>query len=87
LPSGYRGGRTRYPVILCLHGLPAGPNAYMTNPWVAQTLGFYVGQQDSRFLEDNVELARALSRQRVADRFATDPGGHSGALWISLAPS
>ncbi|HEX8976960.1 MAG TPA: alpha/beta hydrolase-fold protein [Solirubrobacteraceae bacterium] len=38
LPSGYRGGNARYPVIYFLHGLPATRSAYQTNGFVAASV-------------------------------------------------
>lgn len=38
LPAGYRGGSRRYPVVYFLHGLPAGPNSYTNNGFVAGAL-------------------------------------------------
>jgi enterochelin esterase-like enzyme len=44
-------------------------------------IGFYVGRQDSRFLDPNYDFNEALDRAHVAHLFRTYPGGHSGALW------
>ena len=38
LPAGYRGGSTRYRVIYFLHGLPADPDSYKQNAFVATAL-------------------------------------------------
>jgi putative tributyrin esterase len=38
LPPGYDSGRTRYPIIYFLHGLPASPVAYRHVGFLAQTL-------------------------------------------------
>jgi enterochelin esterase-like enzyme len=38
LPAGYQGGSARYPVIYFLHGLPAGPQSYTANAFVASAL-------------------------------------------------
>src|SRR3979411_2912562 len=35
LPAGYDGSSRRYPVIYFLHGLPASPNSYTLNSFVA----------------------------------------------------
>jgi enterochelin esterase-like enzyme len=38
LPAGYAATGTRYPVVYFLHGLPAGPNSYTENAFVASAL-------------------------------------------------
>jgi S-formylglutathione hydrolase FrmB len=38
LPPGYRATGRRYPVVYFLHGLPAGPQSYMQNAFVAAAL-------------------------------------------------
>jgi S-formylglutathione hydrolase FrmB len=38
LPAGYRQSSLRYPVIYFLHGLPADPDSYTANPFVAQAV-------------------------------------------------
>ena len=38
LPAGYQSGSARYPVVYFLHGLPAGPSAYLTYSYVAASL-------------------------------------------------
>lgn len=38
LPEGYETGSARYPVVYFLHGLPAGPAAYLGNRWVGDVL-------------------------------------------------
>lgn len=38
LPAGYARGRGRYPVVYFLHGLPAGPQSYTQNRFVADAL-------------------------------------------------
>lgn len=49
-------------------------------------LGFYVGSGDTTFLEENVELARELSRAKVPFLFEIYPGGHARSLWEGQAP-
>lgn len=49
-------------------------------------IGFYVGQQDSRFLTVNILLDRGFSAHHVAHRFEIQQGGHSGSLWRKWAP-
>ncbi len=53
--------------------------------WPAQ-IAFYVGAQDSRFLQMNRQFAAALTKSGIAHTFRTYPGGHSAALWIAQAP-
>ena len=38
LPDGYATSGKRYPVIYFLHGLPAGPDAYLGSAWLADAL-------------------------------------------------
>jgi putative tributyrin esterase len=45
------------------------------------TLGFYVGDRDSRFLAENRRMHRRLRRAGVPHRFAVYPGGHTRELW------
>lgn len=49
-------------------------------------LGFYVGAADPTFRQENVELARELSRAKVPFAFSIYPGGHTQALWQAQAP-
>jgi S-formylglutathione hydrolase FrmB len=49
-------------------------------------LGFYVGVSDSRFRQENIELARQLSQADVPFDFRMYPGGHSQSLWSVEAP-
>jgi enterochelin esterase-like enzyme len=44
-------------------------------------IGFYVGRQDDRFLNDNIRFDRALTSSHVPHLFRTYPGGHSATLW------
>jgi enterochelin esterase-like enzyme len=56
--------------------------AFQVNPTF---LGFYVGEHDARFRQENVELARQLSRAKVPFAFRIYPGGHNQQLWSSEA--
>jgi S-formylglutathione hydrolase FrmB len=49
-------------------------------------IGFYVGAQDARFLQDNLALDRTLRRSRIPHVFRVYPGGHSVSLWAGQAP-
>ena len=49
-------------------------------------VGFYIGRQDDRFLEDNVQFDKVLTSRHVRHLFRTYPGGHSAALWRTEAP-
>jgi enterochelin esterase-like enzyme len=58
--------------------------------WLARFptyLGFYVGTQDARFLQDNRAYDTALTASGIAHVFRTYPGGHTAALWRAEAPS
>ena len=44
-------------------------------------IGFYVGDQDSLFLSDNLAFDTALTHTGVSHRFALYPGTHGQALW------
>ena len=48
-------------------------------------LAFYVGDQDDRFLAENVRLDRELTSNGVAHRFAVYRGGHAQSLWNAHA--
>ena len=50
-------------------------------------IGFYVGQQDSRFVADNRAFDAALRTQHVRHSFAVYPGGHTVTLWEQEAPT
>jgi enterochelin esterase-like enzyme len=50
-------------------------------------IAFYVGAQDSRFLNMNKLYDAELTTAGVAHTFRIYPGGHSGALWQSQAPT
>ncbi|HSS81406.1 MAG TPA: alpha/beta hydrolase-fold protein [Gaiellaceae bacterium] len=49
--------------------------------------GFYVGQQDDRFRDENVQLHRELAAARVPHVFELYRGGHEQALWNRHAPA
>jgi putative tributyrin esterase len=46
---------------------------------------FYVGDGDSRFLTENIQLNRELDSARVAHLFAVYSGGHTTKLWEAHA--
>jgi enterochelin esterase-like enzyme len=46
---------------------------------------FYVGAQDSRFLDENVQLHRELAAAKVPHVFEVYEGGHSQSLWLRHA--
>ena len=48
-------------------------------------LGFYVGSDDTRFLEENLRFDRELRAARVPHLFRLYPGGHTQALWSAHA--
>jgi S-formylglutathione hydrolase FrmB len=48
---------------------------------------FYVGQQDDRFRDENVQLHRELAAARVPHVFELYRGGHEQALWNRHAPA
>jgi len=50
-------------------------------------IAFYVGAQDSRFLNMNKLYDAELTNAGVSHSFRIYPGGHSGALWQSQAPT
>ena len=50
-------------------------------------IAFYVGAQDGRFLNMNKLYDAELTKAGVAHTFRIYPGGHSGALWQSQAPT
>ena len=49
-------------------------------------IGFYVGRQDTRFLNANILLDRSFTAHHIQHLFAIYQGGHSGSLWRSWAP-
>ncbi|MEO8967364.1 MAG: alpha/beta hydrolase-fold protein [Solirubrobacteraceae bacterium] len=50
-------------------------------------IAFYVGAQDSRFLNMNKLYDAELTTAGVTHTFRIYPGGHSGTLWQSQAPT
>ena len=50
-------------------------------------IGFYVGNQDTRFASDNLAFNGALRKQHIRHVFAEYPGGHSVTLWEQEAPT
>ena len=48
-------------------------------------IGFYVGRQDDRFLEDNIHVDKLLTSRHVRHLVRTYPGGHSATLWRTAA--
>jgi enterochelin esterase-like enzyme len=49
-------------------------------------IGFYVGRQDDRFLQPNLDLDRAFVTERIPHIFSVYPGGHAASLWEREAP-
>jgi enterochelin esterase-like enzyme len=47
------------------------------------SFGFYVGDADDRFLDENETLHRELLEARVPHRFAVYPGEHTGSFWAA----
>jgi enterochelin esterase-like enzyme len=60
-------------------GLPIMLRTYPT------LIGFYVGVDDTRFLNDNVLLHQELAAAQVPHLFRLYPGGHERALWAAHA--
>ena len=48
-------------------------------------VGFYVGNQDNRFLAMNRQYDTSLDGSRITHTFSVYPGGHSTALWSAQA--
>jgi enterochelin esterase-like enzyme len=53
--------------------------------WEPTYFGFYVGDRDDRFLDENRQLDRELRAANVTHHFAVYAGGHTGALWSAHA--
>lgn len=49
-------------------------------------IAFYVGNQDARFLNMNVQFDAALRQGKIKHTFKIYSGGHTVALWASHAP-
>lgn len=49
-------------------------------------IAFYVGNQDTRFRQDNETYAAQMQAAAIPHVFRTYPGGHSGSLWRAEAP-
>ena len=47
----------------------------------------YVGRDDWRFVDENIQLNRELSRAGIRHVFRLYPGGHEQALWQRHAPA
>jgi enterochelin esterase-like enzyme len=66
--------------------VPSGSGLAATlRTWPA-LVAFYVGRQDARFYEMNLQYDAQLHAGGVAHVFRVYPGGHSGALWHAQAP-
>lgn len=66
--------------------VPSGSGlASALKTWPA-LIGFYVGAQDSRFLQMNQQFDAALSKGGVLHVFKIYPGGHTNTLWRLQAP-
>jgi enterochelin esterase-like enzyme len=63
--------------------VPLLPGWFAT--WRPTYLGFYVGDQDTRFLAENRQLDRELRAAGVAHHFAVYAGAHTSALWDAHA--
>jgi putative tributyrin esterase len=67
--------------------VPSGSDLEAEDSTWPSLIDFYVGRQDSRFLGMNRDFDAALTQSRIPHLFRIYPGGHSGALWRSQAPS
>ncbi len=61
--------------------VPSGPGLAAALKHYPSLLAFYVGNQDSRFLNMNRQYDAALKASRVEHVFKVYPGGHSTPLW------
>jgi enterochelin esterase-like enzyme len=50
-------------------------------------VAFYVGRDDTRFVAENQQLNRELTRSGVQHVFRVYPGGHEHSLWQQYAPA
>jgi len=50
-------------------------------------IGFYIGSDDRRFRDENLQLDRELSSAGVPHVFRVYPGGHEQAVWTKYAPA
>jgi enterochelin esterase-like enzyme len=65
--------------------VPLLPRWFLT--WVPTYFGFYIGDQDDRFRDENEQLDRELRAVQVPHHFAVYSGGHTGALWSAHGPT
>jgi putative tributyrin esterase len=65
--------------------VPSGPGLAAALNSYPSLLAFYVGDQDSRFLNMNREYDAALTASRVRHVFRVYPGGHTVTLWQGQA--
>jgi S-formylglutathione hydrolase FrmB len=66
--------------------VPRGPDLKARLARWPTLIAFYVGREDTRFLEDDHDFDQALSAQKIRHLFRTYPGGHWWALWRAEAP-
>jgi enterochelin esterase-like enzyme len=67
--------------------VPAGGGLHRAVANWPTLIAFYVGAQDARFLNMNKLYDAELTKAGVTHTFRIYPGGHSGALWQSQAPT
>jgi putative tributyrin esterase len=66
--------------------VPRGPGLLEEASTWPSLIAFYIGRQDTRFLQMNEQFDDQLTHDAIKHTFRTYPGGHSATLWHSQAP-
>lgn len=66
--------------------VPRGPGLERRLKALPTFIGFYVGNQDTTFLDTNIQLNQTLSANHIPHAFAIYQGGHSTSFWQEWAP-
>ncbi len=85
-PSGLKELDLGSPEANDLAQVPQGPQLKAALAADPAFVGFYVGNQDSRFYQPNVVYDAALTRAGVSHLFRIYQAGHDTSLWHAEAP-
>jgi S-formylglutathione hydrolase FrmB len=85
-PSGYQVLKLGSAQDNAAARVPRGPRLRKELAAWPSLIAFYIGRQDSRFLQMNVQFDRQLTQNHIKHVFHTYTGGHSPSLWQSQAP-
>ena len=85
-PSGYHVLNLGSATANAAARVPRGPGLRKEAARWPSLIAFYIGRQDSRFLQMNEQFDDQLTQNGIKHVFRIYSGGHSATLWHSQAP-